>query len=126
MIRTSITAFATALVVLVITASAAFAHECYNASRSATGTTHAESAQALSSYGELLDELCPEGDAIVQGWVEENDFDTDGILVQTNALMGGGALRQGNKTTDGHDIDYLPAGFSEAIGAAFGTCFAPT
>lgn len=45
--------------------------------------------------------------------------------MQSNALMGGGAQHQGNKVTDGHDIDYLPDAFSEAIGEAFATCFGP-
>lgn len=125
MVRRVMTVFGATLVAIALTASAAFAHACYNASRSANGNAHAVNGQGLSSYGELLDELCPEGDVIVQAWVDANEFDTEGILVQVNALMGGGALEQGNKATDGHDIDYLPEGFLEAIGAAFGTCFPP-
>jgi hypothetical protein len=125
MLRKSVTAFASGLGVLVLAATPAFGHECYNASRSATGNANAEKGVALSSYDELLTELCPEGAAIVQAWVSENNFATDGILVQVNALMGGGAHHNGNKPTDGHDIDYLPAGFSEAVGTAFFTCFAP-
>lgn len=69
--------------------------------------------------------LCPAGDAIVGDWVSTNNFATDGILIQVNAVMGGGAHDQGKKATDGRDIDYLPADFLAAIGAAFGTCFAP-
>lgn len=122
-IRRTLIVIGAALLALALAATAAFAHECYNASRSDTGNANAEKGQALSSFDELLDELCPEGDAIVQSWVDDNDFDTEGILVNVNALMGGGAAHQGKKTTDGHDIDYLPDGLSAAIGQAFGTCF---
>ena len=50
--------------------------------------------------------------------VAANDFETDGILVNVNALMGAG-----KQATDGQAIDYLPGWFSQSIGAAFGTCF---
>ena len=106
------------MALLVVSATGASAHECYNASRSETGNVHAAGGQALSSYDELLDVLCPAGDAIVEAAVAAHDFDTDGILVNTNALMGAG-----KQATDGHAIDYLPDWFSASIGAAFGTCF---
>jgi hypothetical protein len=103
---------------VILSTTGASAHECYNASRSATGNANAVNGQGLSSYGELLDELCPAGDAIVEAAVAANDFDTDGILVNVNALMGAG-----KQETDGHAIDYLPGWFSQSIGAAFGACF---
>ena len=118
MIRRGITLVGTTTALLVLSATGAAAHECYNASRSDTGNEHAVNGQGLSSYDELLDVLCPAGDAIVEAAVAANDFDTDGILVNTNALMGAG-----KQATDGHAIDYLPAWFSQSIGAAFGTCF---
>ena len=62
--------------------------------------------------------LCPAGDTIVQTAVTSHSFDTTGILVNTHALMGAG-----KQETDGHAIDYLPAWFSQSIGAAFGACF---
>jgi len=103
---------------LMLGTTGAFAHECYNASRSTMGNANAVHGQAMVSYDELLGLLCPAGDAIVMAAVAANSFDTDGILVNSNALMGGG-----NAVTDGRGIDYLPSWFSASIGAAFGTCF---
>lgn len=123
-VRRAVTVFGSTVVAVSLASSAAFAHECYNASRSATGNANAENGQALVSFDEVLEELCREGDTIALAWVEENDFDTDGILVQINAVMGGGAHDNGNKATDGQDIDYLPQGLIDAIDTAFVTCFA--
>ena len=120
--RTMMTAGA-ALTALFLSAAPALAHECYNTQRSDQGDTHAEAGQGLSSFDELLDELCPEGDAIVLAARDSSGFDTDGVLVNVNAVMGGGALQNGHKTTDGHDIDYLPPELTAAIGQSFGTCF---
>jgi len=119
MTRRLITLVAATTALLMTGTTGALAHECYNASRSATGTAHAVNGQALVSYDELLGELCPAGAAIVAAAVTAHAFDTDGILVNSNALMGAG-----KQATDGHAIDYLPPWFSESIGAAFGTCFA--
>ena len=126
-IRRAMTVLGTTVVAMSLASTAAFAHECYNASRSDTGNANAENGRALSSIEELLnDELCTDGAEIVSGWLDSNpEFEPDGILVQINALMGGGAHRKGMKATDGHDIDYLPEGLTMAIGAAFGTCFPP-
>jgi len=118
MIRRVITLVGTTMALLILSATAASAHECYNASRSATGNAHAVNGQAMVSYDELLDLLCPAGAAIVAEAVAANEFDTDGILVNSNALMGAG-----KQATDGRGIDYLPGWFSASIGAAFGTCF---
>jgi hypothetical protein len=119
MVRRAITLVGTTTALLMLsTTGVASAHECYNASRSATGNAHAVNGQALVSYDELLNLLCPAGAAIVEGAVTANEFETDGILVNSNALMGAG-----KQATDGHAIDYLPAWFSETIGIAFGTCF---
>ncbi len=118
MMRRLITLMGTTTALVLLSATGAAAHECYNASRSATGTANAVNGQALVSYEELLAELCPAGAAIVEGAVAANAFETDGILVNSNALMGAG-----KQATDGQAIDYLPAWFSQSIGAAFGTCF---
>lgn len=120
--RTLITTGAT-LAALALTAAPALAHECYNAQRSDTGNAHAVNGQGLSSFDELLGELCDAGDAHVIAAVQASGFDTDGVLVNVNALMGGGAKEQGLKTTDGHDIDYLPDALTQAIGESFGICF---
>ncbi|WP_154402614.1 hypothetical protein [Nocardioides speluncae] len=117
MMRRLTTLVGTTTAVVLFSATGAMAHECYNASRSANGNAHAVNGQH-SSYGELLDVLCPAGDAIVEAAVAEHGFDSDGILVNTKALMGAG-----KHETDGHAIDYLPDWLSAAIGAAFGTCF---
>jgi len=118
MFRRATTLTGTTIALLMLGATGASAHECYNASRSETGNAHAVNGQALVSYGELLDLLCPTGAAGVEAAVTANSFDTDGILVNANALMGGG-----KQATDGRAIDYLPGWFSESIGIAFGTCF---
>jgi hypothetical protein len=118
MIRRAFTLLATTTALVILGTTGASAHECYNASRSDNGNAHAVNGQALVSYDELLGLLCPAGAAIVSGAVTANGFDTDGILVNSNALMGGGKA-----ATDGRAIDYLPGWFSESIGAAFGTCF---
>jgi hypothetical protein len=118
MTRRLITLVGTITALMLMSVAGASAHECYNASRSDTGNAHAVNGQALVSYDELLQLLCPEGAAIVEAAVAENAFDTDGILVNSNALMGAG-----KQATDGHAIDYLPPWFSEAIGEAFGICF---
>jgi hypothetical protein len=65
----------------------------------------------------LLGLLHPDGAAIVEAAVTANAFDTEGILVNSTALIGAG-----KQATDGRAIDYLPGWFSESIGAAFGTC----
>lgn len=118
MIRRGVTVVGTSVTLLVMGTTGAWAHECYNASRSSTGNAHAVNGQALVSYGELLDLLCPAGADIVEAAVTAHAFDTDGILVNANALMGAG-----KQATDGHAIDYLPGWFSESVGIAFGTCF---
>lgn len=122
--RILVTAGAT-MTTLLLTAGPALAHECYNASRSDTGNTHAAAGQGLSSFDELLNDLCPAGDTLVMDAVAATGFDTDGVLVNIHTVMGGGAAAQGLKTTDGHDIDYLPGELTAAIGAAFGACFGP-
>lgn len=119
MFRRGITLVGTTAALLMLSATGAAAHECYNASRSATGNAHAVNGQALVSYDELLVLLCPAGAQVVEDAVDAHDFDTDGILVNPNALMGAG-----KQATDGHAIDYLPGWFSESIGIAFGTCLA--
>jgi hypothetical protein len=123
MLRRTLVTMGAALMALMLSAAPALAHECYNASRSDNGNAHAAAGQALSSFDELLADLCPAGDALVLDAVDTTDFDTDGVLVNVNTVMGGGALAQGHKTTDGHDIDYLPAPVTAAIGQAFGACF---
>jgi len=119
MMRRATTLVGMTTALLMLSATGAAAHECYNASRSATGNANAVNGQALVSYDELLDLLCPAGAAIVDEAVTDNGFDTDGILVNSNALMGAG-----KHATDGRAIDYLPGWFSDSIGVAFGTCFA--
>lgn len=119
MIRRLTQLTATTAAAVLLSATGAAAHECYNASRSDTGNANAVNGQALYSYDELLDLLCPAGAAIVEDGVTSHQFDTDGILINAHALMGGG-----NHETDGRAIDYLPGWFSESIGMAFGACFA--
>ena len=117
MLRRVTTLTGAAAALLMLGATGASAHECYNASRSEAGNAHAVNGQALVSYDELLGLLCPDGAAVVESAVTANSFDTHGILVNANALMGAGV-----QPTDGRGIDYLPAWFSESIGTAFGTC----
>ena len=123
MLRRILVASGATVVAIVLSTGPAMAHECYNASRSDTGNAHAVNGQGLSSFEELLGALCDQGDALVMAAVEDTEFDTEGVLVNVNAVMGGGAHHNGNKTTDGSDIDYLPPQLTEAIGQSFGICF---
>ncbi len=118
MIRRVTTMTGTTLALMMLSATAASAHECYNASRSDSGNEHAVNGQALVSYDELLDLLCAEGDALVMTAVTTHGFDTGGILVNEKALMGAG-----KQATDGRAIDYIPDWLSMSIDTAFGTCF---
>ena len=124
MFRRTLIVVTTSAAVVVLSAAPALAHECYNASRSDTGNANAVKGQSLVSLEELTTQiLCPAGAALVLAAVEETGFDTEGVLVNANALMGGGAHHRGLQTTDGQAIDYLPHEVSDAIGAAFGLCF---
>lgn len=87
----------------------AFAHYCYNASRSDRGNEAAAKSQALSSIGELLaaDGLCPEGVDYVLDGLAGAGFDTH-ALINVRAVMAAG-LEQNHpeKLADGSGIDHF-------------------
>lgn len=121
-----------ALIALAVTGGSAFAYECFNASRSANGNTHAANG-ALRSLDEILADpeivgLCPAGvDHVIDG-LEDAGYRTD-VLISFNALMAGGLEPNGKgeeKLHNGKGIDHLSEEFfavaDPLIGEGFGIC----
>jgi hypothetical protein len=121
------------VLVLAVSATAAFGFECYNASRSAQGNAAAAGSDALETIADILADpnivgLCPAGvDHVVAG-LEDAGFRTD-VLINSHALMAGGLEKNGktDKLHDGKGIDHLSEEFFAAveplIGEGFGICF---
>jgi hypothetical protein len=115
---------------LFLSASSAFAFECYNANRSAQGNASAAGAAALVSPQEFLAEevgLCPAGVAAVIAGLGDAGFATD-FLINGRTIMASGLERSGHegKLHDGQGIDHLSDDFfataDELIGEAFELC----
>jgi hypothetical protein len=123
---------AAAVVAIVLTGGSAFAFECYNASRSATGNEHG-GGNGLASIAEILANpeivgLCPAGvDHVIEG-LDDQGFKTD-VLINQHTLMAGGLEKNGKGEDllhDGQGIDHLSDAFFEAadtlIGEGFEIC----
>jgi hypothetical protein len=133
MLRRLSTGAAVVIGTLALTASSAFAFECYNTQRSAKGNAAAGAhSQALWTFERILAEevgLCPEGVAHVLQAVDGAGYRTD-VLINFNALMAGGLEKSGNeaKLHDGKGIDHLGDEFFAFVepitGEAFGICAA--
>jgi hypothetical protein len=115
-----------------LSASSAYAFECYNAIRSAQGNQSAAQANALFSLEEILSNpdivgLCPEGVDFVIAGLEEAGFRTD-VLINFRTLMAQGLERVGKEEFlhDGTGVDHLSDEFfatvDPLIGQAFGLC----
>ena len=95
-----------------MTASTAFAHECYNARRSAQGNESAAGGNGFFTIETALiqfEGLCPEGAAMVIDGLQDAGYRTD-VLINAHALMAGGLERNGkggDKLHDGLGIDHL-------------------
>jgi hypothetical protein len=117
--------------VIALSASSAYAFECYNAVRSAQGNMSAERANALYSVEEILSDpeivgLCPDGVDFVIAGLEAEGFRTD-VLINFRTLMARGLEKQHEeKLQDGSGIDHLSEEFfatvDPLIGQAFGIC----
>lgn len=113
-VRRLLTVLVSAVAIMMLTATSAFAFHCYNASRSETGNTQAAAnSQALESVGTLLDQVrgfCPavsdEADDVEDAIVNEG-LDPDQVVVHTKTLMASGAEGTG-VLHDGRGIDHLP------------------
>jgi hypothetical protein len=117
---------------LIVTATPALAHECYNASRSAKGNeqiaAHSNAFVPFDAvaFGFFVDPgglgLCAPGAVYLLEQIEASDFDTS-IVVSIKALQSGGV---GNSPSDraaanlsnGKGIDHLE--FNEELGALIG------
>jgi hypothetical protein len=120
MIRKLPAALIAIVAMLLLTASSAFAFECYNANRSPQGNAAAAKSPALVSASEALSLFCglsedEAADVIAQ--LDAQGFKTD-FLINGNALMAGGLERNGNGEEllhDGQGIDHLSDEFFGAL-----------
>lgn len=113
------------LTILALTATAAFAHICYNASRSDTGNANAARSQALGSGTEFLGLLqsvgcTAEADAL-EAALTADGLDPANILVNERAVMARGVVGK-SQSLDGRGIDHLLP-YLDQIEAA-GACLA--
>jgi hypothetical protein len=113
---------------LLVTATPALAHECYNASRSQKGNeqiaAHSKAFVPFSAVamGFFTDPeglgLCEDGAAFLLGEIEASDFDTS-VVVSIKALQASGAAKNASQTlVDGKGIDHL--GANPELGALIG------
>jgi hypothetical protein len=131
MIRKLPAALIAIVAMLLLTASSAFAFECYNASRSAKGNAAAAGSPALASPAEILANpdivgLCPEGVDFVLAGLQDLGYDTN-ILINERALMAGGLERNGKNEEllhDGKGIDHLGEEFFADVDPLIGEAFA--
>ena len=113
---------ATVIATVVLTASSAFAFECYNANRSAQGNAAAAGANGFFTIEDALinfEGLCPAGAQVVIDGLAAAGFETD-LLINAHALMAGG-LEKSDKgeelLADGQGIDHLSDEFFETVGS---------
>jgi hypothetical protein len=126
--RTAIVAIGTALL-LVLTASSAFAHFCFNASRSDKGNQEAAKSPAWLSIEELLrDEfqLCNAGVSHVQSRIAAAGFPRN-LLIHERTIMAQGRLgRHQHLSANRKGVDHLTEGdfvlFEGLVEEAFGIC----
>jgi hypothetical protein len=132
-IRRVLVGTAVGLGVIALSASSAYAFECYNAVRAAQGNQSAAQANALFSFEEILSDpeivgLCPEGVDHVLAGLEDAGFRTD-VLINFRTLMARGLETQHpEKLHDGSGIDHLSEEFfataDPLIGEGFDICAA--
>lgn len=125
------TVIAGTIAVLMLTSSAALAHVCFNASRSANGTQGAAASPAWWSLGELIEheiapELCAEG---VEHVVETVDPDGEFATHARTVLASGQQEHHPELSGDGRGIDHVFPGHTDlvadveaALGEAFTIC----
>ena len=126
--RTAIVATTVGLL-LVLTASSALAHFCFNASRSDRGNQAASKSPAWSSIEEILrDEfqLCNAGVRHVQSGIAAAGFPRN-LLIHQRTIMAQGRLgRHQHLSVNRKGVDHLTEGdfvlFEQLVGEAFGIC----
>ena len=126
------TVLATALIAL--TAGATFAHECYNASRSAQGNAGADNSGVWETapvgdvfgfitfvYGGLADPLSPAGQAAAAQAAIEAGVPAEATLFFGPITIGGNgkAFTDGGKARDGRGIDHFFAAYETELRAAY-------
>ena len=126
--RTAIVAIGAALL-LVLTASSALAHFCFNASRSDRGNQEAAKSSAWLSIEEILrDEfqLCNAGVRHVQSGIAAAGFPRN-LLIHERTIMAQGRLgRHQHLSVNRRGVDHLTQSdfilFEGLVGEAFGIC----
>jgi hypothetical protein len=109
-----------AVATIALSASSAFAFECYNASRSAQGNQAAAGSNGFFNFETALiefDGLCPAGAQVVIDGLEDAGFRTD-LLINAHTLMAGGLEKNGkgeNQLHDGKGIDHLTGEFFATV-----------
>jgi hypothetical protein len=120
-------------VLMVLAMGPAFAHFCYNASRSEQGNRGAAASQAWFSIEGILAEegLCPDGIEYFLANVAETGLPPDAVI-HGRAVLANGRLRNQNAedlihlSSNGKGIDHLLAvdwdAVDELFEVAFGLC----
>ncbi len=120
--RRLLTVTGSMLVILMLTASTALAHFCYNASRSDTGNARAAQSQAMASGSQLLAALdgagCTAESDALEAALEADGLDPADVVVNEKAVMAGGTVGT-DRSTDGKGIDHLSPAVLAEVGAAF-------
>lgn len=112
--RRILTLAITTVAIMTLTATAALAHFCYNASRSTTGNLqagqHAPVLVPVADLPAILGHeigLCEAGQDHLYDWAEARDLLDR--LVNAKVVMSGGTLQtRPSLSTDGTGIDHLP------------------
>jgi len=121
--RRMLTVMGATVMALLLTASAAFAHICYNASRSDTGNANATHSAVFGSGTEFLEILhfvgCSAEANALEAALLADDLEPANVLVHEGVVMASGTVGT-FQSTDGRGIDHLLPYLAE-IEAAF-TC----
>lgn len=108
--RRLLTIVGSMLAILALTATTAFAHICYNASRSDTGNANAARSHALGSGTEFLAVLhavgCGDEADALEDALTADGLDPANILVNERAVMAAGVVGK-SQSFDGKGIDHL-------------------
>jgi hypothetical protein len=121
---------AAALTALVLSAGAASAHECFNASRSDAGNAGASNSQAWFTFSveefaysgeEFPAEL---GDCFLENWYAGGGPASFTVHVKGAKGVDGVLAQPAKPSTlsDGHGIDHIEDAYGELLGASVGAC----
>ncbi len=121
---------AASIAALVLTAGAASAHECYNASRSDAGNAGAAKSQAwltfdVAEFAGSGEEFPAEiADCFLDNWYAGGGPGSFTVHVKGATGVGGLLAAPANPAThsDGHGIDHIEDAYGELFGASVGAC----